>query len=303
MLQEKIKKRDGGIILYGITPPRKSTSYEKILEISKAHIQRINSLNASGLVVYDIQDETSRTTEERPFPYKELLEPYEFSESHLGMIPKPKIIYSAVGKYKPDQFDTLLARLDKSKYLSVFVGAASKQQDVSLGLKQAYEIRKKNHSDLVVGGVVIPERHAIHQDEHLRVFRKIENGCSFFISQGVYDVKASKDFLSDYYYHGKSHGIPLVPIIFTLTACGSLKTLEFMKWLGIDFPRYLENDLIHSQDILARSVEILKGIWRELKEYATQKEIPIGCNIESVSIRKEEIEASVDLLKSISLEK
>ena len=27
-------------------------------------------------------------------------------------------------------------------------------------------------------------------------------------------------------------------MIFTLTLCGSLKTLEFLRWLGVDVPRF-----------------------------------------------------------------
>ncbi len=44
---------------------------------------------------------------------------------------------------------------------------------------------------------------------------------------------ASESLLSDYRHHGKEHGIALAPILFTLTPCGSAKTLQFMKWLGI----------------------------------------------------------------------
>ncbi|SKA65270.1 Methylenetetrahydrofolate reductase [Enterovibrio nigricans DSM 22720] len=153
---------------------------------------------------------------------------------------------------------------------------------------------------MLLGGVTIPERHLVKGDEHLRVFKKIEAGCSFFVSQGVYDVHASKDFLSDYYYYGKKHGIPLVPIIFTLTPCGSHKTLQFMKWLGINIPRWLENDLIHSDDILQQSVDHSEQSWRELKAFADEKGIPIGCNIESVAVRKVEIDASIALLNRIN---
>jgi hypothetical protein len=36
----------------------------------------------------------------------------------------------------------------------------------------------------------------------------------------------------------------------TLTVCGSVETIKFMKWLGISIPRWLENDLSHASDIL-----------------------------------------------------
>jgi len=169
-----------------------------------------------------------------------------------------------------------------------------------MSVEDAYELRREKNNNIVLGGVTIPERHKSKGNEHIRVFDKISQGCSFFVSQGVYDVNASKDFLSDYYYYGRENGIPLAPIIFTLTPCGSKKTLQFMRWLGISIPRWLENDLMHSDDILQRSVDHSEQNWNELKAFAEEKRIPIGCNIESVAVRKVEVEASIELLKRVS---
>ncbi len=70
-----------------------------------------------------------------------------------------------------------------------------------------------------------------------------------------------------------------------------------MQWLGINIPKWLENELINSNDILSKSIELSKNIWLDLKNFADVKNIPVGRNIESVSIRKEEIDASIELLK------
>ena len=72
-----------------------------------------------------------------------------------------------------------------------------------------------------------------------------------------------------------------------------------MKWLGISIPRWLENDLMNSEDILNKSVSLSKTIFSSLLEFCMEKGIPIGCNIESVSVRKVEIEASISLAKDI----
>jgi hypothetical protein len=299
MLFEKIKNRESGIVLYGIVPPKKETPPEKLTEISMKLMERLPIGILDGLLIYDIQDEISRTTENRPYPFIESLDGYSFCKSHLHSLPLPKIIYRATGKYSKEELSLFLSSAKENKYLTVFVGAASKHQDVSLSIHQAYQLKQETNPDLPLGGVMIPERHLKNKDEHLRVFRKIEEGCSFFISQGVYDITAAKNFLSDYHYHGREHGIPLVPIIFTLTPCGSIKTLQFMKWLGISIPRWLENELIHSQDILARSLQICAENWTELSDFARSKNIPIGCNIESVAIRKVEVEASFELLRTV----
>ena len=299
MLIDKIKNRESGIVLYGITPPKKGTDSEKLEGIAARQLERLQALDIDGLVLYDIQDEASRTDEERPFPFMATLDPFEYSNQHLSELAVPKIIYRAVGKYSEAELTQFMSAASPTDNLTVFVGAASKSQNVTLSMREAYELKKSSYPDLALGGVVIPERHQAKGDEHIRVFNKIAGGCSFFVSQGVYDVNASKNFLSDYYYYGKEHGIPLVPVLFTLTPCGSQKTLEFMKWLGIDIPRWLENELINSSDILQKSVEVSEKNYRELKEFADEKGIPIGCNIESVAIRKVEIDASIELLNRI----
>ncbi|OUR72649.1 5,10-methylenetetrahydrofolate reductase [Methylophaga sp. 41_12_T18] len=299
MLAQKIKNRESGIVVYGITPPKKSSDEEKVKEIAARQVERLQGLDIDGLILYDIQDEKTRTSEQRPFPFMETLDSLAYSRDYLSALDIPKIIYRSVGKYSKSELSQFIDELSQEDDLTVFVGAASKAQSVSLSMSEAYQLKQQVNAALPLGGVTIPERHQVKGDEHLRVFNKIKQGCQFFVSQGVYDVEASKNFLSDYYYYGREHNIPLVPILFTLTPCGSVKTLEFMKWLGISIPRWLENELVHTNDILQKSVDISEQNWRELKTFADERNIPIGCNIESVAIRKVEVEASIELLQRI----
>jgi hypothetical protein len=301
MLIEKIKNRQSNIIVYGITPPKNTTHADKVAEISAKQVARLKDLDLDGLVLYDIQDEASRTSVDRPFPFMATLDAFDYAQDHLHDLAVDKIIYRAAGKYSKEALTDFLNKTDNQRHATVFVGAASKGQEVTLSMQDAYALKKTVNPDLLIGGVTIPERHQTKGDEHIRVFDKIKQGCDFFVSQGVYDVNASKNFLSDYYYYGKEHHIPLVPILFTLTPCGSPKTLEFMKWLGISIPRWLENELINSQDILNQSVDYSEQAYFELKAFADEKGIPVGCNIESVATRKVEIDASIELLNRIKL--
>jgi 5,10-methylenetetrahydrofolate reductase len=182
---------------------------------------------------------------------------------------------------------------------TVFVGASSGKQELKVNLAEAYGLGRKHNDRLVFGGVVIPERHMKYEDEHLRIAGKINHGCQFFVSQATYNVEATKNFLSDYYYYCKANEAEMVPILINLAPCGSQKTIEFMKWLGISIPKWLENDLLHSNDILDKSVSVSRVIFEELLDFAMDKGIPLGCSVESVSTRKVEIDASIQLLKEI----
>lgn len=297
MLQNKIKNKQSGILLYGLTPPKIDVDENKLISIAKKQISRLVNINLDGLILYDIQDESSRTDTPRPFPFSPTLSPEVYSKKYLQILAIPKIIYKSVVKYTPNELEKWIQENENEISLSVFVGSPSKTQQNNLSLIQAYDIKQNTQSSLLLGGVTIPERHNKKGDEHLRIIQKTQKGCSFFVSQCVYSINNTKDFLSDYYYYCSEKNIDMVPIIFTLTPCGSIKTLQFMEWLGVEIPKWLKNDLLHSTNILEQSVELCKTIAHEIIEYCLPKNIPFGFNIESVAIRKEEIDASIELLQ------
>ncbi len=299
MLAHKIKTATTGILCYGLTPPKQSTPTEKIQHIANTQIQRLKDIGIDALVLYDIQDESSRTDMPRPFPFLQTVSPEHYSATYLKELAIPKIIYQSIGKFTKASFTDWLSASNTAIDYTVFVGAPSQQQHTSLSLQDAYTLQSNTDTSFTLGGVTIPERHLKKGDEHLRVFNKMDKGCRFFISQCVYNIDSAKNFLSDYYYWAADQQKNMVPIIFTLTPCGSLKTLQFMEWLGIDIPKWLRNDLLHSDDILDTSISICKTIAQELIDFSSAKGIPIGFNIESVAIRKSEIEASIELLKDI----
>ncbi|MFK7697490.1 methylenetetrahydrofolate reductase [Paenibacillus sp. HJGM_3] len=298
-LKEKIIGKQAGILSYGMTPPKANTPPEQLAEIARKQCERLRDVNMDALILYDVQEESDRVDQERPFPYTTFVDPTEYSEHYMAALDLPKIIYRCVGKYtKAEQAEWIASDADRDRF-AVFVGAASRTQPVKSTLADSYALSGELNGRLLFGGVVIPERHLKYGDEHLRMVNKIRQGCRFFVSQATYNIEASKDLLSDYYYYRREHGLEMVPILFNLAPCGSPKTLAFMKWLGISMPRWLENDLVHSADILEKSLHQSRTIFEELFEFGLEKGIPVGCSVESVSTRKVEIEASIQLVKDI----
>lgn len=299
MLKEKIRSRQDGILLYGLTPPKQKRAPEKVKETAQKQIKRIEALDIDGLILYDLQDEAERSPEERPFPFLTTIDPSTYNKDYLSALKVPKILYRCVGKYTDAEMQQWLLDNRETDNCSVFVGAASRKQSIQMSMNRAYALMKELNPDLVLGGVTIPERHSKKDDEHLRIQKKIDQGCNFFVSQAVYDVVAAKNLLADYAYKALEQEKETVPIMLTMTPCGTLKTLQFMKWLGIHIPKWVENDLKYSDDMLNKSVALSRDFFQELYEYGQEKGIPIGCNVESVAIRKEEIEASIQLLNDI----
>lgn len=322
MLLDQIRTRRHGMRFYGLTPPKRGQDPVKVREIAERQIRRIADLAPDGLVLYDLQDEAGRTGVERPFPFLPTLEPVDYAREYLAALPIPKVFYKCVANMGREDFLAWLGGCSPGRDAFVMVGAPSGKsiQGAGMGLGQsgasaegangfgtpgltlteAYSILRQNPEPACFGGVTIAERHGRKGDEDVRLLAKHEGGCRFFISQTVYDAGATKSLLSDYALRWAKAGLDPAPFILSFSPCGSLKTMEFMKWLGISFPRWLENELRHSPDILGKSVDLAQQVFADVLGFAEQKGIPIGVNVESVSIRKDEIEASCELFARFS---
>jgi hypothetical protein len=299
-LRAAIARRKPGILTYGLTPPKRSTPLDKRQSAAERQMERVRGLPVDALVLYDLQDESARTDVARPFPFLESSDPTEYAYTDLAPLQLPKVVYRSVVGLSEAALVASLKRIEAEAGLSVFVGAAAKTVVPQLRLPEAYRLARAHVPSLPYGGVLIAERHSDASREDERVRRKLAQGCQFFVTQAVYSSVASKNVLSDLHYESQRSGQELPVILVTLSPCGSLKTLEFMRWLGISVPRWLENELVHSKDMLRASVEQSIGVFQELYEFARAKGIPLGCNVESVSLRKEEIEASSELVLAVA---
>jgi hypothetical protein len=297
-----IRHVEGGgseFLLFAVTPPRSDSGPERAQAIADATLARLRPLNLDGLILYDIEDEAARNPAERPFPFMPTLDPAQYLESHLRSWQGQFVVYRAVGKYTATELKSWLAAQDPSRVMTVLVGASSSQAKVATTLAHAHTLRREVNPSLVMGGVAIPERHSRRGDEHQRLLAKQAAGCGFFVTQVVYDLNAAKNLVSDYHYACASSGTAPAPIVFTFTVCGSMKTLDFLRWLGVEVPRWIENDLKHATDTLEASYQHAYAAAGDLITFCRSLGAPFGINVESVSIRRVEIEASVRLAEQL----
>jgi hypothetical protein len=300
MFFNKIKRRESGVLLYGITPPKAQTANDKINEIAERTLNSLCSLDIDALVVYDVQDESARTTEERPFPFASALDPFEYSSRYLHRLSIPKIIYRPAGNFTKQELSHWLQGLKAHGCYPLFVGLPAPDYVVKTSLPEAYTIWREEHeAHSVIGAVTIPERHAVLKDEEVRILDKMNSGVSYFITQCIFNVGYTKQILEDLVVACLKRKQELPTIIFTLTICGSVKTLDFMEWLGIHIPDDIKEELKMSAKPVVRSAEIAITIARDLIQYCQERSIPFGFNIESVATRKEEVDASLELLNTV----
>jgi len=159
-LQRRIVSRHGEFLLFALTPPRLSTSSEQAQEIADVTLERLEPLGVDGLILYDIDDESDRNPDERPFPFLPTMDPADYLARDLVGLEVPAIVYRAVSKYPEQRLRSWLGEQAPTEALSVFVGASSREKTVATSLLRAYELRTEVRPDLLLGGVAIPERHA-----------------------------------------------------------------------------------------------------------------------------------------------
>jgi Methylenetetrahydrofolate reductase len=296
---EMLGRAEHGVLLFGMTPPRLATPPEQADEIAQATLTRLRGVDPDGLIIYDVDSESDRSSAPRPFPFMPMMDPAEFANRHLSGWTGPLVIYRAVGKYDEADLRSWLITLDTERVLPVLVGAASAGQAVKTRLTDAYQLYSRLDRKPVMGGVCIAERHVGARQEHRRMQNKRDAGCDFFVSQVCYDLDHIRDLLSDYAYACRDQASVPSPVILTLAPCGSTKTLEFMSWLGIDVPHWLRTEIARSEDPLSESYDQCVTNARALISFCRRLRVPFGINVESLTNRKLEIDASVDLAREV----
>jgi len=286
-------------LTYAIVPPNRATPVERRRVIAAAQSQRISALPLDALLVYDVQDEAVRNGAPRPFPFTPKVDPlsYAFEQLQIGAL--PRVIYRAVADQGEAALRDWLDRVRARSGHAVLVGAPSRSISPSLSLAQAFSLSRAQVPGLSLGGVLISERHETSGTEDARVWAKMQQGCRFFVSQTVWSVAATKRLLQALRMRGEREGCQVPPILLTFSPCGSEQTLQFLEWLGVSLPLHVKRELRSTKDMLARSVELAAEAFAELSAFAAEQGMDVGCNVESVSARVEEVEASVELVRRI----
>jgi hypothetical protein len=301
-LRASLQDRDRTLRLYGSTPPRLGSSDEVVQEAADKLIGRLRGLPVDGLVVYDIQDESGRTSVPRPFPFTGTVEPRAYSRLLADRSGLAAINYKSLGNLDHAGWNAWLdetARDYGLHFLSI-VGRPTAGVQYSLSLPQAIAEAKRHPTDYCLGGVLIAERDAPGQSEAERLLTKGAEGCSYFISQTVYHAEPTIRVLNDYLRDCDETGATPRRIVFTFAPCGREKTMAFIKWLGVRVTPECERRILGAADPLRTSIEICRDNLREILDQDYTRRIPLGINVESVSINRDEIDATVELLGVLS---
>ncbi len=290
------------VLLYGTTPPRAGTADDAVERVAQKLSTRLRDVPVDGVVVYDIQDESGRTKQPRPFPFTRTIDPRDYSRilaTHTG---KPAITYKCVGDLDEPAWQAWLAETarDYGAGCVSIVGRPTSRVRYLLALSTAIRLAAAHPAGFTVGGVAIAERHTAARSESARLLAKSDEGCSFFISQSVYHADATQRLLADYLRDCRDAGMPPRRIVLTFAPAGRQKTIAFLKWLGVRLPPETEMEILGAASPIAKSIEICRDNLRRILSHDYARQVPLGINVESVSINRDEIDASVELFHALN---
>lgn len=301
MLKEKLLDPRQTVLLYGTTPPRAGSSDEGVRVAAEKLVERLRGLPIDGVVVYDIQDETGRTSLPRPFTFSGTVDPRSYSRRLAARTGKPAITYKCIGALDEPGWQAWLSEAQRDYgvgFLSI-VGRPTSGVRYPLALSRAIRLAAAHPAQFMVGGVVIAERHTAERSEAARMLAKGIEGCGYFISQTVYSAHATERLLRDYARDCRGAGAEPRRVVLTFSPAGREKTLAFLKWLGVNVPAETGRSILGAANPLAKSIEICRENLARILAHDYAREIPLGVNVESVSINRDEIDASIDLFHAL----
>ena len=298
-LKTKFSDPGRGVYFIGTTPPKRTVAMMEMQAIAAKLVQRLENIEYDGLVVYDIQDETSRNPEPRPFPFCRTHDSRDYSALLRTTSGLPVITYKSAAEENRLEFDQWLDKAWSPNGVRdlVLVGSPATSQGTNFPLPAAYHALQQHPLDFHLGGVAIAERHASKANEHLRLIEKTHQGCEYFITQAVYNPDATVQLCKDYAAECRRQKLQPKRLILTFSPCGSEKTLNFMQWLGISVPQATREQILGANNPLAESIRVCRNNLQQIIDACAELGIPLGLNIESLTNRKEEIDGTIRLFK------
>ena len=251
MLRDDIRRRRDGLRLCGLTPPKRRPGSDKVRESPSARLAASPRSRRTASCSTTFRTRRAARTPRAPFPFLPTLEPLDYSRDFLAALRGAARPLQVRGQPERGGACGLgrRARGGRARRVRARRSALERAGRGALGLRTAYELLGRRATPAAWAGSPSPSATPA-SSTRTSAWSARAAGCRFFVSQTVFDAGATKSLLSDYALALRGARLDAGAVHPQFSPCGSVKTMEFMKWLGISFPRWLENELRTRADIL-----------------------------------------------------
>lgn len=221
-------------------------------------------------------------TGERKFPFAKKIDNLRFADIIKKEQPiLAPIPYKIIPKLAPLKFAKWVESVHRRGIRKLLlVGGESHQiQYPGYSVEEGTSYIKQYFDDIEIGGITIFTR----PHEAQRILKKIKSGVTFFCSQIIFETANLKQVISELQTLCSNENLPLPKIYISLSPASELRDIDFIKWLGVEFPSAIYVYLTEpSADVTSRCFSILERIVDELFDFIAHNNIELGFNVEHV---------------------
>jgi 5,10-methylenetetrahydrofolate reductase len=282
-------------IIFEVIPPPVSWSLERIQEWA---VRATDILRKNKISFLNLPEVVSETRGERVVPYVEKMDNLLFSDIVKGYFDDVKpIINKICVRIKRTEFHKWIDSAFKKgiRHIIIVGGESSTLKYPGYSVVSASEYVKKRYFDVNIGAITILTR----KGEVEKIVAKMKSGVDFFISQIVFETANIKQVLINLRRLTVEAGIPMPKMFISLTPASKIKDIEFMRWLGVEFPSSVLSYLTeYESKVEMRSFEILDRTVDEVINFMVKEKIKLGFNIEHVMYNNLELsEQLIEMIK------
>lgn len=267
-------------IIFEIIPPPTTWDAQKVMSWVHQVCEIMQREEIYTLNLPEVLDETRDGA--RSFPFAKKIDNVRFAD----IIKKEQPIFSPIpykiiSKLTPTQFSNWMEAVHRKGIRKLLlVGGESHQiKYPGSSVEEGAAYIRQYFEDVEVGGITIFTRP--HEAE--RIVKKMKSGITFFCSQIIFETANLKQVISELHLICVKEGLPLPKIYISLSPASELKDVDFIKWLGVEYPSAIYTYLTEPEaDVTNRCFSILERIIEEIFDFMAHTNIDLGFNVEHV---------------------
>lgn len=268
-------------IIFEILPPPATWEDERVDKWSSDVCEMLKRENFSLVTLPEIVYETHEGSE-RSIAYIPKFDNLHFASILTEQISSLEIIPNKISvRLTRNQFESWVEHIYNKgiRHLVLVGGEHSAQSYPGYNVIDATRYVKGKFPDMKVGGITIFTR----KGEARRIVEKMKAGMDFFFSQIILEASNMKVVMLKLNKLCKEENLPFPEVYLSLALATKIKDIEFMRWLGVEFPTAIHSYLTESEDnIEERSEEVVDMLLDEIFSFKERENIKIGFIIEHV---------------------
>lgn len=282
-------------LIFEVIPPPIKWSNEQVEQWAERIVSFLQKVGIDTLNIPEVVDEERGRPRSIPYTRKQLVENFARIIREKDISIKTLLNKITVRMPEKELISWVERRIEEGHESLILVGGESHKIDYpGPSVLVAAENLKKRYPKIKFGGITIFTR----PGEANRIYQKLDAGIDFFVSQIVFETANIKQVIFELEKLLSSRALP--EIFVSLAPAAKVKDLEFMYWLGVEFPSAIYSYLIDRDlEIPTRSQNILERLAAEI--YDIQHKPTLGINFEHVMYSN--LDISFKIIEHIKREK